>query len=347
MNILLYSSLSLCFFSLIYPSYAFLWGSLFGDYESRALTINQSQNLTYYKSSYRLPWRFWRNDNNLYNKKQNEQKAIAKLFERVATLSKCKQSVADGINRELHGRLIEDLNENEQRTLHTRVALALTNCHLCEHGRGGRSSDSFDIKYNNPDEMSDTDFSIYTQFLLGVEDTFISQLGHERWQRSVEQLVSTMFEELQTTHSELEKLKDLSKEGVTLQRKVKWQIQRSGQAQEIKLRELNKMAQDGKTELERVISAISQTETAAQGISDAVNSQHALLMDMRMQSRALMDTWQPALDAVQAVSTRPNLRNSFNTFLAYFFWGVGSLPASTSLQIRDSSNVDICYCIRC
>ena len=134
--------------------------------------------------SYRLPWRkFERKDTKVVTKH---------IFDRIGTYDKCKRQVGDSINVKLGPeRTLEDLDNIEQRKLQIFLGLSLTTCHLREHGR--------DVMYDSTETMSPEDFAIYTQFLLAIEDTLVSKLGHERWQRSVEMLVTTVSTQLEST----------------------------------------------------------------------------------------------------------------------------------------------------
>lgn len=179
--------------------------------------------------SYRLPWRPWQNpgvggggalatddDKNSAAEKE-QQKVLVILFERVGTYSVCKQRIADGLSSELQGRTVEQLDNEEQRALHTNIGLALTNCHLHEHGREIQGGEL----YRSADEMTTDDFALYTQFLLAVEDTLVSQLGHERWQRSVEQLVGTLSQQLQTASVDMRGLEKLTEATRVAQQEVR------------------------------------------------------------------------------------------------------------------------------
>lgn len=295
---------------------------------------------------YRLPWRPWSTARGAAVTPEAEQdKVLVVLFERVGTYTVCKQRIADGLGSELRGRVVEELGNEEQRRLHTHLGLALTNCHLQEHDR------QLAEPYRSASEMTGDDFALYTQFLLAVEETMVSQLGHERWQRSVEQMVSTLTGRMAETNADLRGLgvvaaeaRDAQQEllegqgaAVAQQGRLHALVQGTADAGEAHFARLHDAAVQaaqltmvaaqaaeqqmalirGQAEMEQMLSVAA---AASADIAEMVGAQHTLLLDVREQSDSIIGAWGPALEAVRAASSKVGFFEGLHTALFYLLW---------------------------
>ena len=158
--------------------------------------------------SYKLPWKKLRNNSEI----NGNEFVIKKLFERVGSFDECKSKITSSLTEELNGREINELNGDEYREIQTFLAMTLTACHYYEHNK--------EFSKVKPNQLSEDQFNIYTQFLIAVEDTIVNQLGHEKWERSVEILVSTLTLNLKFSNDKLDEIGETLQENSIKQREI-------------------------------------------------------------------------------------------------------------------------------
>lgn len=153
-------------------------------------TSNDNSDL----GKYSLPWK------KLKQEEHNSINVPNLIFERVNTFDNCKRRVGDFVVNELGDKSIEELVDIELRELQIDTSYELTKCHFEEHGRK--------LYASTPADMSEDEFAIYTQFVLAIEDTIVNRILHERWQKSVEILVTETTRQLEFVGYKLNSFSD-------------------------------------------------------------------------------------------------------------------------------------------
>jgi len=275
---------------------------------------------------YTLPWKPW-----LEDKMASESVSPKQLFERLAAVNGCRQTTADSL---LGPQKLKSVNGQTKKHLFDKIALALTNCHLSDHGRGpSHYVDSF--------SMTEAHFSIFTQMLLSVE-RLASELEHERWQRSVEDLVTVLYSETRAASNKLAALDQQAAMVLKTQRKIRFTTRQTG----AHVANLTRQVKTGQEQLAHVIHEMDHAQDAAQHVVELLNNQELVISQVaneatllselasnwRGELKGFADEWKPTLDLVVSMAARDDdwlYPVRAVAFFLMWWWVVYQLPRST------------------
>jgi len=226
---------------------------------------------------------------------------------RVGASNECRKRIAD---RLLQNALAETTSPDERKKAFDEITLELTNCHLDHHGRGTLYSNSF--------EMSEPYFAIFTQFSLAVEQ-IVSELSHEKWQRSVEALIEDLFQlsvntrnGIAETSKEVAILLELQKRVRKLMMRSMRKMRRGTTAQEASMKTLEEM--------------LAKTQDIANENSETLNRQtnqiqsfSTTLVKVRSEIDHLFEAWDPLLQGLKFAAEHQHDLSSFLLSCIFFF----------------------------
>mmetsp|Transcript_8980 Transcript_8980/g.16859 ORF Transcript_8980/g.16859 Transcript_8980/m.16859 type:complete len:445 (-) Transcript_8980:895-2229(-) len=300
-----------------------------------------------HRDHYRMP--------NILKTKSPDQDSWV-LFDRLGPMDSCRRLVADRMIEKLsHSMDPDDMDAESKKQWYDALALSLTNCHLDSHGR--------DAQYTGTFEMTEAHFSLYTQFLLAVEH-ISSEMEHERWQRSVENLVTELHSGSTRAKESIRSILSMATRGIDNQEQLLRAQKRLRSSMRLSIKHQKRFWDNfTKHTTERfgqVHSTVTETGTLASETLYQIRNQQVVLEEISHNSDNLKNSmgqhvemlnsakhqlvntfeeWKPLIESIHYATTQQNtLYETTLVLLFYFAWLVYSLAQKTYRK----ENISVC-----